>query len=69
MYSWWEIDFTWWCILFLEAIGLATNVKLPTKAHKVKRSFTSSNSSDSIPFVITISRIWIHALLVWMHLS
>ncbi|KAF5817375.1 putative acyl-CoA desaturase [Helianthus annuus] len=43
MYSWWEIDFTWWCILFLEAIGLATNVKLPTKAHKVKRSFTSSN--------------------------
>ncbi|XP_035835688.1 palmitoyl-monogalactosyldiacylglycerol delta-7 desaturase, chloroplastic-like [Helianthus annuus] len=40
---WWEIDFTWWCILFLEAIGLATNVKLPTKAHKVKRSFTSSN--------------------------
>ncbi|KAM0035064.1 putative fatty acid desaturase domain, acyl-CoA desaturase [Helianthus debilis subsp. tardiflorus] len=41
--EWWEIDFTWWCILFLEAIGLATNVKLPTKAHKVKRSFTSSN--------------------------
>lgn len=41
--EWWEIDFCWWFILFLEAIGLATNVKLPTADHKLKRSFTSDS--------------------------
>ncbi|KAL8260856.1 hypothetical protein R6Q59_024905 [Mikania micrantha] len=41
--EWWEIDPCWWFILFLEAIGLATNVKLPTARHKLKKSFTSSS--------------------------
>jgi stearoyl-CoA desaturase (delta-9 desaturase) len=29
--KWWEIDFTWMTIQVLEALGLATKVKLPAK--------------------------------------
>ncbi|GAA0154130.1 hypothetical protein LIER_12204 [Lithospermum erythrorhizon] len=32
--EWWQIDVTWWVIMFLEAIGLATDVKLPEESHK-----------------------------------
>ncbi|KAI3737571.1 hypothetical protein L2E82_27578 [Cichorium intybus] len=39
--EWWQIDFCWYMIMFLEAIGLATNVKLPSEAHKLKKSFSS----------------------------
>ncbi|KAJ9550882.1 hypothetical protein OSB04_014927 [Centaurea solstitialis] len=38
----WEIDMCWYTIRFLEAVGLATNVKLPTKAQKLKKSFAAS---------------------------
>lgn len=31
--EWWQIDITWCAVRVLEAIGVATNVKLPTKAH------------------------------------
>nr|KAJ0207947.1 hypothetical protein LSAT_V11C500244700 [Lactuca sativa] len=39
----WQIDLCWYIIRFLEALGLATNVKLPTEAHKLKKSFSSHN--------------------------
>ncbi|CAI9263764.1 unnamed protein product [Lactuca saligna] len=39
----WQFDLSWYIIRFLEALGLATNVKLPTEAHKLKKSFTSHN--------------------------
>ncbi|XP_010503542.1 PREDICTED: probable lipid desaturase ADS3.2, chloroplastic [Camelina sativa] len=32
--EWWQLDGTWYIIRFLEAIGLATNVKLPTESQK-----------------------------------
>ncbi|EOA33140.1 hypothetical protein CARUB_v10016482mg [Capsella rubella] len=32
--EWWQLDITWCFIRFLEAIGLATNVKLPTESQK-----------------------------------
>ncbi|KAL0717268.1 hypothetical protein Bca4012_066590 [Brassica carinata] len=32
--EWWQLDVTWYLISFLEAIGLATNVKSPTEAQK-----------------------------------
>ncbi|CAF2127759.1 hypothetical protein BRARA_C03586 [Brassica rapa] len=32
--EWWQLDVTWCLICFLEAIGLATNVKSPTEAQK-----------------------------------
>ncbi|KAF5787114.1 putative acyl-CoA desaturase [Helianthus annuus] len=39
--EWWQIDFSWYLISFLKSVGLATNVKLPTQAHKLKKSFAS----------------------------
>ncbi|PWA64636.1 fatty acid desaturase, type 1, core [Artemisia annua] len=36
--EWWQIDFCWYTIRFLEAIGLATNVKLPANEHKKKKT-------------------------------
>ncbi|KAI3525144.1 hypothetical protein L2E82_02430 [Cichorium intybus] len=41
--EWWQIDMSWYMICFLESLGLATNVKLPTSAHKLKKSFASTN--------------------------
>ncbi|CAN4086398.1 unnamed protein product [Withania somnifera] len=32
--EWWQLDMTWYVVRFLQAIGLATNVKLPTDTHK-----------------------------------
>ncbi|CAH8358266.1 unnamed protein product [Eruca vesicaria subsp. sativa] len=32
--EWWQLDVTWYLIQFLEAVGLATNVKLPSEAQK-----------------------------------
>lgn len=34
--QWWEFDLTWVIVLFLQAVGLATDVKLPTKFHMQK---------------------------------
>lgn len=39
--EWWQYDPTWYVIWFLEAVGLATSVKLPTKAQKQKKSLSS----------------------------
>nr|XP_043637475.1 palmitoyl-monogalactosyldiacylglycerol delta-7 desaturase, chloroplastic-like [Erigeron canadensis] len=41
--NWWQYDSGWYTIRFLEIIGLATNVKLPTEAHKLKKSFADSS--------------------------
>ncbi|KAL5702013.1 hypothetical protein ACHQM5_027284 [Ranunculus cassubicifolius] len=32
--EWWQIDLTWYVIKLLEFLGLATDVKLPSEAHK-----------------------------------
>ncbi|KAA0044452.1 hypothetical protein IC582_017403 [Cucumis melo] len=34
--EWWQFDVTWWVILFLQALGLATDLKLPSKHHMHK---------------------------------
>ncbi|KAK9902951.1 hypothetical protein M0R45_001401 [Rubus argutus] len=36
--EWWEVDLTWYFIRFLEALGLATDVKLPSEAHKKRKA-------------------------------
>ncbi|XP_024979128.1 palmitoyl-monogalactosyldiacylglycerol delta-7 desaturase, chloroplastic-like [Cynara cardunculus var. scolymus] len=41
--EWWQIDLSWYVIRFLESIGLATNVKLPSHAHKLKKSLAISD--------------------------
>ncbi|KAJ0794578.1 putative fatty acid desaturase domain, acyl-CoA desaturase [Helianthus annuus] len=44
--EWWQIDVGWYIIRFLEVVGLATNVKLPSKDHKLKMSFASLNKFE-----------------------
>ncbi|KAJ9559589.1 LOW QUALITY PROTEIN: hypothetical protein OSB04_004749 [Centaurea solstitialis] len=41
--EWWQLDMGWCTIRLLEALGLATNVKLPTETHKLKKSLASTN--------------------------
>ncbi|PQM33009.1 palmitoyl-monogalactosyldiacylglycerol delta-7 desaturase chloroplastic-like [Prunus yedoensis var. nudiflora] len=36
--EWWQIDFTWYTIRFLQAIGLATDVKVPTEIQKQRKA-------------------------------
>ncbi|KAF9615607.1 hypothetical protein IFM89_024703 [Coptis chinensis] len=38
--EWWELDVTWYTVKFLEAIGLATDVKLPSEVQKRRMSFS-----------------------------
>jgi stearoyl-CoA desaturase (delta-9 desaturase) len=40
--EWWQLDPTWWTILGLGAIGLATKIKLPRPEH-MKRLATKSS--------------------------
>ncbi|KAJ0231181.1 Fatty acid desaturase domain-containing protein [Hirschfeldia incana] len=39
--EWYQLDITWYLIKFFEALGLATNVKLPTESQKRKLAFPS----------------------------
>ncbi|TYK29578.1 LINE-1 retrotransposable element ORF2 protein [Cucumis melo var. makuwa] len=41
--EWWEVDIGWYVILFLQAIGLATDVKQPSQAHKQRLSMDKPN--------------------------
>ncbi|XP_050944093.1 palmitoyl-monogalactosyldiacylglycerol delta-7 desaturase, chloroplastic-like [Cucumis melo] len=43
--EWWEVDIGWYVILFLQAIGLATDVKQPSQAHKQRLSMDKPNES------------------------
>ncbi|PNW78440.1 hypothetical protein CHLRE_09g397250v5 [Chlamydomonas reinhardtii] len=38
-FEWWQVDMTWYIILALQKVGLATNVKLPTERQKAKLAF------------------------------
>ncbi|KAI3525146.1 hypothetical protein L2E82_02428 [Cichorium intybus] len=37
--EWWQVDMTWYMIRFLEIIGVAVDVKLPTQAHIQRMAF------------------------------
>ncbi|XP_010545762.1 PREDICTED: delta-9 desaturase-like 2 protein [Tarenaya hassleriana] len=38
--EWWQLDVTWYVIMFLRAVGLATDVKLPTEAQKQRMALS-----------------------------
>ncbi|XP_015070592.1 palmitoyl-monogalactosyldiacylglycerol delta-7 desaturase, chloroplastic [Solanum pennellii] len=40
--KWWQLDMTWYVVRFLQAIGLATDVKLPTDTHKQRLALADS---------------------------
>ncbi|TKY64572.1 Palmitoyl-monogalactosyldiacylglycerol delta-7 desaturase [Spatholobus suberectus] len=39
--EWWQLDMTWYVVRFLQAIGLATDVKLPTESQKQRMALNS----------------------------
>ncbi|KAK6148976.1 hypothetical protein DH2020_016501 [Rehmannia glutinosa] len=39
--EWWQFDMTWYLVWLLQAIGLATDVKLPTTPHKQRMAIMS----------------------------
>ncbi|XP_052301329.1 palmitoyl-monogalactosyldiacylglycerol delta-7 desaturase, chloroplastic-like isoform X2 [Populus trichocarpa] len=39
--EWWQIDMTWYVVRFLQAIGLATDVKLPSEVQKQRMAFNN----------------------------
>ncbi|GMI91879.1 FATTY ACID DESATURASE B, fatty acid desaturase 5 [Hibiscus trionum] len=39
--EWWQFDPTWYVIRFLQIVGLATDVKLPSEDHKQKMAFNN----------------------------
>ncbi|CAF2127757.1 hypothetical protein IGI04_011939 [Brassica rapa subsp. trilocularis] len=39
--EWWQLDMTWYVVRFLQAIGLATDVKLPSEAQKQRMTLTN----------------------------
>lgn len=40
--EWWQLDLTWYCVVALEKMGLATKVKLPLKDHMSRLALKSS---------------------------
>lgn len=43
--EWWQFDMTWMIISALQAVGLATNVKLPTEKQKARLAFSEQTKS------------------------
>ena len=45
--EWWQFDLTWEIIKFLETIGLATDIKLPTDADKERLKVRLDNTEQT----------------------
>lgn len=41
--EWWELDMTWYLVKFLQAIGLATEVKVPSESQKQRMALNNNN--------------------------
>ncbi|KAH7547407.1 hypothetical protein FEM48_Zijuj01G0306400 [Ziziphus jujuba var. spinosa] len=39
--KWWQLDMTWYVVRFLQAVGLATDVKVPTEVQKQRMAFNN----------------------------
>ncbi|MBA0774707.1 hypothetical protein Gotri_009899 [Gossypium trilobum] len=39
--EWWQLDLTWYVIKFLQVVGVATEVKVPSQLHKQKMAFNN----------------------------
>jgi stearoyl-CoA desaturase (delta-9 desaturase) len=40
--EWWQVDMTWYIVVLLEKLGLASNVKLPTERQKERLAFKTA---------------------------
>lgn len=46
--EWWQLDMTWYVVRFLQIIGLATDVKLPTENQKQRVAFAYTTNTNTI---------------------
>ncbi|KAK9281646.1 hypothetical protein L1049_004549 [Liquidambar formosana] len=44
--EWWQLDMTWYVVRFLQAIGLATDVKVPTEVQKQRMAFENGSMAS-----------------------
>lgn len=44
--EWWQLDMTWYVVRFLQAIGLATDVKEPTEVQKQRMAFENGSMAS-----------------------
>ena len=51
--EWWQFDLTWYIIKFLEALGLATDVKLPSKAHMKRKALGTGMKTSMVSHEIS----------------
>ncbi|CAN6574214.1 unnamed protein product [Malus baccata var. baccata] len=52
-FEWWQVDLTWYVIRFLQAVGLATDVKLPTEIQKKRKALSNKISKEKLGTVKT----------------
>lgn len=43
--EWWQLDMTWYVVRLLQALGLATDVKLPNEAQKQRLALNMGTTS------------------------
>ncbi|BFG36578.1 hypothetical protein CerSpe_228520 [Prunus speciosa] len=47
-FEWWEVDVTWYVIRFLEIVGLATDVKLPSETQKKRKALSNKLNEEKL---------------------
>lgn len=47
-FEWYEIDATWYVIKFLQVVGLATDVKVPTESQKKRKALANKSRKEEM---------------------
>ncbi|KAL6278297.1 hypothetical protein ACE6H2_021898 [Prunus campanulata] len=47
-FEWWEVDVIWYVIRFLEIVGLATDVKLPSETQKKRKALSNKLNEEKL---------------------
>ncbi|BFG26045.1 hypothetical protein CerSpe_123200 [Prunus speciosa] len=57
-FEWWQIDLTWYVIRVLQAVGLATDVKLPTETQKKRKAlYKNKISKDRLETIVNNGKL------------
>ncbi|CAB4304601.1 unnamed protein product [Prunus armeniaca] len=57
-FEWWQIDLTWYVIRVLQAVGLATDVKLPTETQKKRKAlYKKKISKDRLETIVNNGKL------------
>ncbi|PQM40646.1 palmitoyl-monogalactosyldiacylglycerol delta-7 desaturase chloroplastic [Prunus yedoensis var. nudiflora] len=57
-FEWWQIDLTWYVIRVLQAVGLATDVKLSTETQKKRKAlYKKKISKDRLETIVNNGKL------------